>query len=113
MFPVDDPMFKPYPRPYLDDDIHIEKMMSVFEKVIESPAMKRNDSAVVLNVGMHLSRSFRIHSAFAVIDAHIAQAKEHNINIVWRGQNAIKLNCPRNTFWRQFITNSVSVFCKF
>ena len=111
MFPVDGPyqVYPPYP---VGDDIDIKRMMSIFERVIESPAMKRKDSVVVLNVGMHLSRTLRIQSAFAVIDAFISQAKSHNINIIWRGQNAIKVNGPQSVFWRQFITNPVSIFCK-
>ena len=112
LFPVDGPyqIYPPYPP---GDDIDIKAMMSIFEKVIQRPEMKKKDSVVVLNVGLHLSRTLRLQSAFAVIDAYIAKAKQHNINIIWRGQNAVTVNGPQDAFWRQFITNPVSVFCKF
>ena len=93
-------------------DIDVKRMMSFFQSVLDRPEMKRKDSVVLLNVGMHLQRTSRLQSAFSIIDAYISRAEQHSSNIIWRGQNAIRVNAPSNDFQRQFITNPVRITSK-
>ena len=110
MFPIDKvPRNGPSTK-----DIDVKRMMSFFQSVLDKPEMKKKDSLVLLNVGMHLARTSRLQSAFSIIDAYISQAKQHNNNIIWRGQNAIWVNARYNPpFQRQFITNPVRGTSKF
>lgn len=94
--------------------INIPWLVKYFKGVLKKPQLKKKDSGMLLNLGLHFIRSTSFENYQKIIKRYIKQIKKHKTRVIWRTTTSIyipefKAHKRFQTYQRAMLFNAFSM----
>ena len=95
-------------------NINVKWLVNYFKGVLEKKELMRNDSGMLLNLGLHFIRSTSFEIYQKIIRRYIKQIKKHKTKVIWRTTTSIyipefKAHKRFQTYQRAMLFNAYSM----